>query len=213
MAKIILMHDGVIVREYTLDKERTTVGRKPHNDIQLDDPTVSGEHAAFLLIQNVYIEDLNSTNGVLLNGKKVSKRQLEHGDIVRIGRHELKFVDEKANSFESTVVLSPNQVTPEPEKDKPRNYVVMVTQGPNKGRTIELTRSYTTLGKPGGQVAVIARRGSSYYMMPMGGSGDHTAPRINGEPMSASSVPLSEGDILEVAGETMCFTSREQGDN
>lgn len=208
MAKMILMHEGTIVREYILDKERTTIGRKPHNDIQLDDPTVSGEHAALLLIQNVYVEDLNSTNGVLLNGKKVSKRQLEHGDIVRIGRHELKFVDEKANSFDSTVVLSPNQVMPEPEKGPLHGYVVKVTQGPNKGKTIELIRSYTTLGKPGGQVAVIARRGMSYYMMPMGGTGDHSAnPRINGEPMSAASVPLNEGDILEVAGDTMCFTA------
>lgn len=210
MAKMILMHEGMIVREYTLDKERTTIGRKPQNDIQLDDPTVSGEHAALLLIQNVYIEDLNSTNGVLLNGKKVSKRQLEHGDIVRIGRHELKFVDEKANSFDSTVVLSPSQVLPEPKMGKSHAYVVRVTRGPNKGRTIELSRSYTTLGKPGGQVAVIARRGTSYYMMPMGGTGDHSAnPRINGEPMSAASVPLNDGDILEVAGDTMSFTAAE----
>ncbi len=208
MAKIILMHEGTIVREYTLDKERTTIGRKPHNDIQLDDPTVSGEHAVFLLIQNVYIEDLNSTNGVLLNDKKVSKRQLEHGDIVRIGRHELKFVDEKVSSFDSTVVLSPGQVTPAAEADKPQSYVVRVTQGPNQGKTIELTRSYTTLGRPGVQVAVIARRGASYYMMPMGGTGDHTSsPCINGKPMSAASVPLNEGDILEVAGDTMCFTT------
>lgn len=207
MAKMILMHEGTIVREYILDKERTTIGRKPQNNIQLDDPTVSGEHAALLLIQNIYIEDLNSTNGVLLNGKKVSKRQLEHGDIVRIGRHELKFVDERANSFDSTVVLSPNQVTPEPEMGK-NGYVVKVIQGPNKGKTIKLSRSYTTLGKPGGQVAVIARRGTSYYMMPMGGTGDHSAnPRINGEPMSAASVPLNDGDILEVAGNTMCFTA------
>lgn len=208
MAKIILMHEGTIIREFLLDKERTTVGRKPQNDIQLDDPTASGEHAAFLMIQHVYIEDLNSTNGVLLNGKKVSKRQLEHGDIVRIGRHELKFVDEKANSFDSTVVLSPSQVMPAPDMDKPRRYVVRVTEGPNKGKTIELVRSYTTLGKPGGQVAVIARRGESYYMMPMGGSGEHAlSPRINGETMSATSVPLNEGDILEVAGDTMCFTN------
>jgi len=210
MAKILLMHEGTVVREFVLDKERTTVGRKPHNDIQLDDPTVSGEHAAFLLIQNVYVEDLNSTNGVLLNGKKVSKRQLDHGDIVRIGRHELKFVDEKATNFDSTVVLSPSQITPAPNMDKPQNYVVMVTAGPNKGKTIELARSYTTLGKPGGQVAVIARRGGSYYMMPMGGSGDLVAhPRINGEPMSAASVPLNEGDVLEVAGDTMRFSVAE----
>ena len=210
MAKILLMHEGTVVREYILNKERTTIGRKPQNDIQLDDPTVSGEHAAFLLIQNVYIEDLGSTNGVLLNGKKVSKRQLEHGDIVRIGRHELKFVDEKANSFDSTVVLSAGQVTPAPGMDEPQNYIVRVTAGPNKGKIIELVRSYTTLGKPGGQVAVIARRGDSYYMMPMGGSGDLVAhPRINGKPMSAASVPLNEGDVLEVAGDTMCFSVAE----
>ena len=73
MAKIILTHSGTVIKEYLLDKERMTIGRKPHNDIQLDDSTVSGEHAAFLALQNIYVEDLGSTNGTLLNGERVKK--------------------------------------------------------------------------------------------------------------------------------------------
>lgn len=105
MAKLILNHEGAVIREYPLKGERTTVGRKPHNDIHLEDPTVSGEHAAFLNLQNFYVEDLGSTNGVILNGKRVTKRQLTNGDIVRIGRHEFKFVDEVTNQFDQTVII------------------------------------------------------------------------------------------------------------
>ena len=87
MPRVVLTHEGAVLKEYPLDKERTTIGRKPQNDIQLDDPTVSGQHAAIMMLQNAYVEDLNSTNGVVLNGKKVTRRQLNHGDIIKIGRH------------------------------------------------------------------------------------------------------------------------------
>lgn len=212
MSKLILMHDGTVIREYALEKEKTTLGRKPDNDIHLDDPTVSGTHCVFLLLQNVYVEDMNSTNGVLLNGKKVSKRQLENGDIVRIGRHELKFVDENAHAFDSTVVLSPGQVTPAaPEvTEKPKPFIVKVLSGPNAGNTLELSRAYTTLGKPGGQVAVIARRGESFHFMQMGGGTDRDShPQINGKPLSGASVPLNAGDELVVGGNKFLFMQSE----
>jgi len=77
MARLTLIHEGAVLREFPLTKERTTIGRKPNNDIQLDDPTVSGQHAVVLMLQNAYIEDLNSTNGVILNGKKITRRQLQ----------------------------------------------------------------------------------------------------------------------------------------
>lgn len=206
MARIILTHDGAVLREFPLDKERLTIGRKPVNDIQLDDPTVSGQHAAILQLQNVYIEDLNSTNGVLLNGKKVTRRQLNHGDVIRIGRHELKFVDDNAEDFESTVIISAGQAQTAAKSETPERYQVRIMSGPKSGEIIELVKPYTTLGSPGVQVAVVARRGKDYYLMPMTGTGErNNPPRLNGQPIGANSQRLQPGDTIEVAGTTLEF--------
>lgn len=207
MAKLILTHEGAVIKEYNLDeKERTTVGRKPSNDIALDDPTVSGHHAVFLNLKNIYIEDLNSTNGTLLNGKKVNKRQLEHGDVVRIGHHEMKFINESAQDFEKTVIIQSEKPDPAsvPSNSKP---ILKVINGPKSGATIELNKPYTTLGQPGGQVAVIARRGNNYFLMQMGGTGQKINPKLNGVEMSAESMQLKMGDEIEVAGTRVEFTA------
>lgn len=210
MSRIILTHNGTVVKEYPLSKERLTVGRKPNNDIQLDDPTVSGNHAAFLMLQHAYIEDLNSTNGVLLNGKKVSKRQLSHGDVIRIGRHEFKYVDDNAEDFESTVIISTDmgaggRAAPSPATP-PRQYVVKILTGAKAGESLLLSKPYTTLGTPGSQMAVIARRGPKYFLMRMGGSGTASQPPvINGQPLKSESQQLSSGDVIEVANTQMRF--------
>lgn len=208
MARLTLIHEGAVLREYPLTKERTTIGRKPHNDIQLDDPTVSGQHAAVLLLQNVYIEDLDSTNGVILNGKKITRRQLQHGDIIRIGRHELKFMDEKVQDFESTVILTPDKPAARDEAAAER-YQIRILSGPKAGEAIDLVKPYTTLGSPGVQVAVVARRGKDYYLMPMGGAGDSGHPTVNGEPLGAGSRKLEVGDTIEVAGSKLQFVAAE----
>lgn len=206
MAKLILTHEGAVVKEYNLDKERTTVGRKPSNDIQLDDATVSGQHAVFLNLQNIYIEDLNSTNGTLLNGKKVNKRQLEHGDVVRIGHHEMKFVNESVQDFEQTVIIQAESVKDNVQAPLSKA-LLKVINGPKSGTIIELNKPYTTLGNPGGQVAVIARRGANYFLMQMGGIGQTKHPKLNDVEMSAESMQLNKGDIIEVAGTRVEFTA------
>lgn len=206
MAKIILTHEGAVIKEFNLDQERTTVGRKPSNDVILDDPTVSGQHAVFLNLQNFYIEDLNSTNGTLLNGKKVNKRQLEHGDVVRIGHHEMKFINEKVQDFESTVIIQADPKITESAAPAVGKAVLKVAGGPKAGAVIELNKPYTTLGNPGGQVAVVARRGANYFLMQMGGTGAKQPPKLNGAEMSAESVQLKAGDIIEVAGSQVEFT-------
>ncbi|MDH5408170.1 MAG: FHA domain-containing protein [Gammaproteobacteria bacterium] len=208
MPKLVLTHDGAVIREYPLDKERISVGRKPHNDIQMDDPTVSGEHAVFLVLQHVYVEDRNSTNGVLLNGKKVSRRQLNHGDMIRIGRHEFKFVDDKAQDFERTVVIPPANNTKENKQGTvvPANAAsVTVVNGPKVGEVISLDKSYTKIGSSS-QVAVIARRGGNFFIMPMPGVGNQSAPpRLNDNPIGVESLPLKSGDVIEVGGTRLEF--------
>lgn len=222
MARLILTHDGVVIREFQLQKERSSVGRKAHNDIVLDDPTVSGEHAVFLKLQHVYVEDLGSTNGVLLNGKRVTKRQLNHGDVVRIGRHELKFVDDSAQQFERTVVIGADAKASAMEamrtsvsREAPtvvnnpagtaKRALVKVLNGAKQGEQILLSKAYTTVGTPGVQVAVIAKRGVHYHLMQMGGVSDAIPPRLNNQPIGAESKPLKNGDVIEVANTKLQF--------
>ena len=113
MAKLILSMDGLVLKEYTLTKERTTLGRKPHNDIQIDNLAVSGEHAVVVTILNdSFLEDLGSTNGTLVNGQPVKKHFLQNNDVIELGKYKLKYLHEqtaqaKAADFEKTMVLRP----------------------------------------------------------------------------------------------------------
>jgi len=204
MARLIITHQGTVIKEYNLSKEKITVGRKPSNDIVLDDPTVSGVHAAFLHMQHTYIDDLNSTNGVKLNGKPVNKRQLNHGDIVLIGQHEFKFIDDAVQDFESTVIIAP-PVQENTEKRKVVKASVVIAEGAKAGESIILNKPYTKLGSAN-QVAVIARRGISYYLMPMTGGVQGDSPKFNGQQIGAESMLLSDGDIIEVASTKLKFT-------
>ncbi|RFC38381.1 MAG: FHA domain-containing protein [Candidatus Nitrotoga sp. LAW] len=110
-AKLILSMDGVVLQEYVLDKERMTVGRKPHNEIVIDNLAVSGEHAAIVTIFNdSFLEDLDSTNGTLVNGAAIKKHFLQNNDVVEIGKYKLKYLNDQKNQstaadFEKTMVF------------------------------------------------------------------------------------------------------------
>src|SRR5512134_2726327 len=119
MAKLILSMDGLVLKEIPLTKERTTIGRKPHNDIQIDNLAVSGEHAVIVTILNdSFLEDLGSTNGTVVNGNPIKKHFLQNNDVVELGKYKLKFVGEAAPAaagpdkadFEKTMVLRPSAV-------------------------------------------------------------------------------------------------------
>ena len=207
MARLIITHQGTVIKEYDLSKEKVTVGRKPSNDIVLDDPTVSGLHAAFLHMQHTYIEDMNSTNGIKLNGKAVSKRQLNHGDLVLIGQHEFKFIDDAVQDFESTVIIAPPKQASVATK-KAIKASVVIAKGPKEGESIALNKPYTKLGSAS-QVAVIARRGESYYLMPMSGGSQGDSPKLNGKQIGAESMLLKNSDIIEVASTQLKFTLEE----
>jgi len=114
MAKLILSMDNLVLKEISLTKERTTIGRKPHNDIQIDNLAVSGEHAVVVtILQDSFLEDIGSTNGTLVNGQPIKKHFLQSNDIIELGKYKLKYVNEapagqaKAADFEKTMVLRP----------------------------------------------------------------------------------------------------------
>lgn len=119
-AKLVLSMDGLVLKEIPINKERMTIGRKPHNDIQIDNLAISGEHSAIVTILNdSFLEDLNSTNGTLVNGTQVKKHFLQNGDVIELGKYKLKFINEKpansdATDFEKTMVIRPGGMKPPP---------------------------------------------------------------------------------------------------
>src|SRR3989304_1684072 len=125
MAKLILSMDGLVLKEIPLAKERPTIGRKPHNDIQIDNLAVSGEHAVIVTILNdSFLEDLGSTNGTVVNGNPIKKHFLQNNDIIELGKYKLKFVGESAPAaaekadFEKTMVLRPSAMKAAAEQAK-----------------------------------------------------------------------------------------------
>lgn len=116
MAKLVLSMDGLVLKEIPLTKERTTIGRKPHNDIQIDNLAISGDHAAIVtILKDSFLEDLNSTNGTYVNGQPIKKHVLQSSDVIELGKYRLKFLNEPvtkdaATEYEKTVILRPEDL-------------------------------------------------------------------------------------------------------
>jgi pSer/pThr/pTyr-binding forkhead associated (FHA) protein len=114
MARLILSLDGQTLAEYNMTKERYTVGRLPDNDIRIDNAAVSGHHSLIINILNdSFLEDLNSTNGTYVNGKLIKKHALQHDDVITVGHHQLRYVEDQADDdaedeFEKTMVIEPS---------------------------------------------------------------------------------------------------------
>ena len=106
MGKLVVSLDGVVIKEVQISKDKTTLGRRPYNDIVIDNLAVSGEHAVLQMVgSDVFIEDLNSTNGTYINGKAVKKQLLTHNDTVEIGKYKIKYLLDDSADFEKTVVM------------------------------------------------------------------------------------------------------------
>ena len=185
MPKMIISLDGTVLKEVPLTKDRTSLGRRPYNDIVIDNMAVSGEHAVVQLSGiEAYIEDLNSTNGTYVNGKTVKKQQLHHGDTVEIGKYKIKYVDE-SNAGENTV-----------------KGAIKVMSGPAAGREMALVKDVTTLGKAGAGIASITKTSKGFVVTHV--EGDHR-PTLNGVTVGLEPAALKHGDVIELAGTQMQF--------
>jgi len=225
MARMILSLNGQTLAEYNLSKERYTVGRLPDNDIRIDNPAVSGHHSLVINILNdSFLEDLNSTNGTYVNGKLIKKHALANGDVITIGHHQLRFVDagvdDSQEEFEKTMVISTSAadverlralagVTPE-ESLTPLTLPgsparLQVLTGAFAGRELVLKKPLTTLGRPGIQVIAITRRGENYSMVTVDRGKAGNPPMVNGEAVGAGARRLNDNDVIEIAGVKMGF--------
>ncbi len=205
MPKMIVSIDGVVIKEVQLTKDRTTLGRRPYNDIVIDNLAVSGEHAVMQMSgAEVFLEDLNSTNGTYVNGKAIKKQQLQNGDTVEIGKYKIKFVhDGAAGGYEKTTVIHSGAVVGEPEAaNAVGGGAIKVMSGAATGREVPLVKVVTTIGKPGVAVAAITRRPHGYVVALVEGA---IKPTVNGTPLGADAVGLKHGDLIELAGTQMQF--------
>ena len=220
MPKMIVSIDGVVIKEVQLTKDRTTLGRRPYNDIVIDNLAVSGEHAVLQMTGNeVYLEDLNSTNGTYVNGKAVKKQLLQNNDTVEIGKYKIKYINEAAGAgFEKTMVIKSGGaglVAPAPTSANPAAAPVAaasdaggpagsikVLSGAAAGREVPLVKVVTTIGKPGVAVAAITKRSTGFVVAHVEGA---SKPTLNGAPIGAEPVMLKNGDLLELAGTQMQF--------
>ena len=223
MPKMIVSIDGVVIKEVQLTKDRTSLGRRPYNDIVIDNLAVSGEHAVFQMSGNeVYLEDLNSTNGTYVNGKAVKKQLLQNTDTVEIGKYKIKYVNEAASAgFEKTMLIKagsgglapPAGVAPLASSgaaagslpasgEALHTAAIKVLSGAAAGREVALVKVVTTIGKPGVAVAAITRRPQGFVVAHVEGV---DRPSLNGAPIGAEPVVLKNGDVLELAGTKMQF--------
>ena len=216
MPKMIVSIDEVVIKEVQLTKDKTTLGRRPYNDIVIDNLAVSGEHAVLQMSgSEVLLEDLNSTNGTYLNGKAIKKQQLQNGDSIEIGKYKIKFVgDGAADNFDKTMVVKSMPVAPSLTRPAAPfgsheslgmcafHASIKVLSGAASGREVPLTKVVTTIGKPGVAVAAITRRQQGFVVHHVEGAGN---PTLNGSPIKAEPISLKNGDLIELAGTQMQF--------
>jgi pSer/pThr/pTyr-binding forkhead associated (FHA) protein len=235
MARLVLSLDSQVMAEYNMNKERYTIGRLPDNDIRVDNAAVSGHHSLIINILNdSFLEDLNSTNGTYVNGKLIKKHALQHGDVITVGHHQLRFVedDEAQDEFEKTMVIQPSARPVEKvrtaaeaaEKVSPalsataknralsadgaavlKKAKLQVLSGAFAGRELELSKALTTLGRPGVQVAAITRRAEGYFIVHVDSGKSDDFPLVNGSPIGAQATRLHDNDVIQLAGVKMGF--------
>lgn len=232
MGKLVVSLDGVVIKEVPLSKDKTTLGRRPYNDISIDNLAVSGEHAVFQMTGNdVFIEDLNSTNGTYINGRVAKKQLLQHNDTIEIGKYKIKYLLDDGPDYEKTMILRPGATGPGALNASPLSGSSTPTfgstlSGPNTsgfghlggspmaagsikvlngaaaGREVTLSKVVTTVGKPGVQVASITKRPGGYVFAHVEGT---ARPTVNGAAVGGDPVQLKNGDVIELAGTQMQF--------
>ncbi len=223
MAKLILTLDGEVAGNYFIDGQRFTIGSVESNNLQLPYPGVSRTHAVITTVGNDDIlEDLDSTNGTLVNGSRITRHILQHDDVIEIGNCQIRYRSQKAvsgPSLDRTMViqgLAPEVASTSAPvagleraaagkhgqgREGSRLGLVRVTKGPQAGKEIELPRVLRTFGKPGVQLAVINRRPHGYFITHVEGK----PALLNGKPIGSEPRPLAPNDAICVGDEELLF--------
>ena len=215
---------------FLLSKEITTIGRKPNNDIHIENLSVSGKHARFITVgEDSFLEDLGSTNGTYVNGKLVKKHALLHGDNITLGKYQITYQFNPSSSglnskqglatkltgvslpqipLEGSLNKSEEEslttnVAPSSVKDK--EACLQLLSGANAGKVLVLKKALTTIGQPGIQVAAITRRPQGYFLIHVDGGPNNAVPKVSDISIGSGAYELKSHDIIELAGVKMEF--------
>ncbi|MDX8404231.1 MAG: FHA domain-containing protein [Mariprofundaceae bacterium] len=231
--KLILKFKDTVISEIPLDREETTIGRKPENTIHIDNLAVSGRHARVLKIGNkLILEDMGSTNGSFVNDKQITKHILQHGDSILIGKHVLTFVNiedkpveteapAEEDDMDKTMIISPQARSAMINKGSPQATAatmplagLQIVSGPYSGKSIELTASLTSMGKGDGcRIKVkgftVGKQAAVITRRPTGYHIAHlegmTKPKVNAQSVGVQPRTLKDGDIIELGDTKMEF--------
>ena len=238
MGKLVVSLDGVVIKEVQLTKDKTTLGRRPYNDIVIDNLAVSGEHAVLQMVGvDVFIEDLNSTNGTYINGKAIKKQLLSHNDTLEIGKYKIRYLVDESSDHERTVIVRPGSNAPlhgAAARSMATGSAASNTQslpgvtGSDPGNSIGAQGGATSAlikvlnGAAAGRevpltkvVTTVGKPGvqvASITKRPNGYAIAHVEgaarPSLNGALLVGDSAPLRNGDVIELAGTQMQFIYR-----
>ena len=213
MIRLVMTLNGEVLDEFALSKTRTTIGRRAHNDIVIDHLGVSGEHAVVVQsAQGLLVQDLRSTNGTYVNGQAVEQRVLRPGDLIGIGRYQLRVADEERSDLTEVTSEGGTNVTslpdagasdPDATASVPMRAVVRVLDGTASGREVLLTKERTTFGKPGVLVVAIDRQPEGHVLSQLEGA---ALAKLNDAPLSRAGVPLRDGDLIDLKGTRLRFS-------
>lgn len=202
--------------EFLLDKEVITIGRKEDNDVRIENLAVSGHHARILTIfEDSFLEDLNSTNGTYVNGKPITKHPLKQGDVITIGKHELRYLNDSkqfADDGDKTVLIRRKpeatksavdshevEYTPNLHKQAALDSAkLQILNGKSAGKELPLIKASVKLGKSGNEVVQINKRPDGHFIVSLISDDDENNPRVNGEVIGARSIKLQNHDVIEI---------------
>lgn len=204
MAKLIISRDAEVVQTVQLSKERMTIGRHRHNDIVLDHKTVSGEHAVIVtILDDSFLEDLNSTNGSFVNGHRVGKHFLRDKDQMTLAKFKIEFLSDGNRPLSGNVAtasVASSMVAPALPLGE-----IEVLNGSNAGKRLSLTKAETTLGRAGVLVVVVSKKADGYAIAQT--EGERPA-LLNGTAIGGIVQPLKHGDVIDLSGTRMAFSLR-----
>jgi pSer/pThr/pTyr-binding forkhead associated (FHA) protein len=220
MPQLIASIDGVETRRVSLLKDKTTLGRRPNNDIVLDDRVVSGTHCVFHLkgLVDVFVEDLGSTNGTYVNDHMVKYQQLRDGDLITIGRYRVQYLAETESPSSQFGSSSFGNLEPSNNSvgtqamplegygargpGTPMHASMRILTGTSAGLEVPVVKAVSTFGKPGEAVVAIAHRRQGYFVSCLEAK---TQPKLNGIALRNDPVMLNDGDVIELLSTQMEF--------
>ncbi len=205
MPQLIASVDDVEIYRTYLTRDRTTLGRKPHNHIVLTDLAVSGEHCMFELkgLADVEVQDLGSTNGTYINGKMVDRHLLHEGDVIAIGKFKIHYHSANELTDEGKTVAMGLDSGMYHASTGALQACFKVLTGSSAGLELPVVKAVSTYGKRGVAMVAVAHRRQGYFISCMEAI---QVPTLNGHPISDEPILLSDYDVVELAGTTLEFS-------